>query len=110
MSLAWHLRRSRHLGCHDGGSARPARRGRGSTCRPRWAGAAGSEKSARAAVTLTPCALNTSMSCREPSASSSGVAALTVSYSTRELTALLLWSLHAIVSWPELEIVVVDNG
>jgi glycosyltransferase involved in cell wall biosynthesis len=38
------------------------------------------------------------------------VAALTVSYNTRELTAFLLWSLHTIVSWPELEIVVVDNG
>jgi len=38
------------------------------------------------------------------------VAALTVSYNTRELTAFLLWSLRTIVSWPELEIVVVDNG
>ena len=39
-----------------------------------------------------------------------GVAALTVSYNTRELTAFLLWSLRTIVGWPELEIVVVDNG
>jgi glycosyltransferase involved in cell wall biosynthesis len=38
------------------------------------------------------------------------VAALTVSYNTRELTAFLLWSLRTIVSWPELEILVVDNG
>jgi glycosyltransferase involved in cell wall biosynthesis len=37
-------------------------------------------------------------------------AVLTVSYNTRELTAFLLWSLRTIVSWPELEIVVVDNG
>jgi glycosyltransferase involved in cell wall biosynthesis len=39
-----------------------------------------------------------------------GVAVLTVSYNTRELTALLLWSLHRILAWPDLEIVVVDNG
>jgi cellulose synthase/poly-beta-1,6-N-acetylglucosamine synthase-like glycosyltransferase len=38
------------------------------------------------------------------------VTALTVSYNTRELTAFLLWSLRTIVRWPELEIVVVDNG
>jgi glycosyltransferase involved in cell wall biosynthesis len=38
------------------------------------------------------------------------VTALTVSYNTRELTAFLLWSLRTIVAWPELEIVVVDNG
>jgi glycosyltransferase involved in cell wall biosynthesis len=38
------------------------------------------------------------------------VAAPTLSYNTRELTAFLLWSLRTIVSWPELEIVVVDNG
>ena len=37
-------------------------------------------------------------------------AALSVSYNTRELTAFLLWSLRTIVSWPELEIVVIDNG
>ncbi len=43
-------------------------------------------------------------------ASSESVTALVVSYNTRELTALLLWSLCTIVSWPELEIVVVDNG
>lgn len=35
---------------------------------------------------------------------------VTVSYNTRELTAFLLWSLRTIVSWPELEGVVVDNG
>ena len=34
---------------------------------------------------------------------------MTVSYDTRELTALLLWSLCTIVNWPDLEIVVVDN-
>jgi GT2 family glycosyltransferase len=45
-----------------------------------------------------------------PGASHGSVAALTVSYNTRELTAFLLWSLRTIVSWPELEIVVVDNG
>jgi glycosyltransferase involved in cell wall biosynthesis len=38
------------------------------------------------------------------------VTAVTVSYNTRELTAFLLWSLRTIVSWAELEIVVVDNG
>jgi glycosyltransferase involved in cell wall biosynthesis len=38
------------------------------------------------------------------------VAAVIVSYNTRELTAFLLWSLRTIVSWPELEIVVVDNA
>jgi len=45
-----------------------------------------------------------------PGASRGSVAALTVSYNTRELTALLLWSLRTIVSWPEPGIVVVDNG
>jgi hypothetical protein len=45
-----------------------------------------------------------------PEASRGRVTALIVSYNTRELTALLLWSLCMIVSWPELEIVVVDNG
>ena len=35
---------------------------------------------------------------------------MTVSCNTRELTAFLLWSLWTIVRWPELEIVVVDNG
>jgi glycosyltransferase involved in cell wall biosynthesis len=38
------------------------------------------------------------------------VAVVTVSYNTQELTALLLWSLRTIVNWPDLEIVVVDNG
>jgi hypothetical protein len=38
------------------------------------------------------------------------VAVVTVSYNTRELTAFLLWSLRTIVTWPNLEIVVVDNG
>ncbi|HEY0935057.1 MAG TPA: glycosyltransferase [Trebonia sp.] len=45
-----------------------------------------------------------------PGASRGSAAVLTVSYNTRELTAFLLWSLRMIVSWPELEIVVVDNG
>jgi hypothetical protein len=45
-----------------------------------------------------------------PGASRGSVAALTVSYNTRELTAFLLWSLCTILSWPELEVVVVDNG
>jgi glycosyltransferase involved in cell wall biosynthesis len=45
-----------------------------------------------------------------PAASRERVTAVTVSYNTRELTALLLWSLRTIVKWPELEIVVVDNG
>ena len=38
------------------------------------------------------------------------VAVITVSYNTRELTALLLWSLCRILAWGSLEIVVVDNG
>ena len=38
------------------------------------------------------------------------VAVITVSYNTRELTALLLWSLRRILAWGSLEIVVVDNG
>ena len=38
------------------------------------------------------------------------VAVITVSYNTRELTALLLWSLRRILDWKSLEIVVVDNG
>jgi len=38
------------------------------------------------------------------------VAVATVSYNTRELTALLLWSLRRILEWESLEIVVVDNG
>ncbi|HEY3479673.1 MAG TPA: glycosyltransferase family 2 protein [Streptomyces sp.] len=38
------------------------------------------------------------------------VAVVTVSYNTRELIAFLLWSLRTIVHWPDLEIVVVDNG
>ena len=45
-----------------------------------------------------------------PKASHESATALIVSYNTRELTAFLLWSLRTIVSWPELEIVVVDNG
>ncbi len=45
-----------------------------------------------------------------PGASRDSVAALIVSYNTRELTAFLLWSLRTSVSWPELEIVVVDNA
>jgi glycosyltransferase involved in cell wall biosynthesis len=38
------------------------------------------------------------------------VAVVSVSYNTRELTGLLLWSLRRIVDWPDLDIVVVDNG
>src|SRR5258708_1356584 len=38
------------------------------------------------------------------------VAVVTVSYNTRELTALMLWSLRRILQWESLEIVVVDNG
>jgi glycosyltransferase involved in cell wall biosynthesis len=38
------------------------------------------------------------------------VAVITVSYNTRELTALMLWSLRRILQWESLEIVVVDNG
>ena len=45
-----------------------------------------------------------------PRASRESVTAVVVSYNTRELTAFLLWSLRTVVSWPELEIVVIDNG
>jgi glycosyltransferase involved in cell wall biosynthesis len=38
------------------------------------------------------------------------VAVVSVSYNTMELTGFLLWSLRTIVHWPDLEIVVVDNG
>lgn len=38
------------------------------------------------------------------------VAVVTVSYNTLELTAFLLWSLHRILEWAELEVLVVDNG
>ena len=38
------------------------------------------------------------------------VAVVSVSYNTRELTGLLVWSLCRIVHWPGLEIVIVDNG
>ncbi|HXT90675.1 MAG TPA: glycosyltransferase family 2 protein [Trebonia sp.] len=38
------------------------------------------------------------------------VTVVTVSYNTRELTALLLWSLRRILGWEPLEVVVVDNG
>ena len=37
-------------------------------------------------------------------------AVITVSYNTRELTALLLWSLRRVLDWEPLEVVVVDNG
>jgi hypothetical protein len=46
----------------------------------------------------------------DPRASRKSATALVVSHNTRELTAFLLWSLCTVVSWPELEIVVVDNG
>ena len=38
------------------------------------------------------------------------VAVITVSYNTKELTALLLWSLYRVLEWRSLEVVVVDNG
>jgi N-acetylglucosaminyl-diphospho-decaprenol L-rhamnosyltransferase len=38
------------------------------------------------------------------------VAVVCASYNTKELTGLLLWSLRRIVVWPDLDIVVVDNG
>jgi len=38
------------------------------------------------------------------------VAVVTVSYNTRELTALMLWSLRRVLEWKSLEVVVVDNG
>ncbi|MEY9894183.1 glycosyltransferase involved in cell wall biosynthesis [Catenulispora sp. MAP5-51] len=47
---------------------------------------------------------------RDPDVAAGRVAVVTVSYNTRELTAFLLWSLRTIVAWPDLEIVVVDNG
>jgi glycosyltransferase involved in cell wall biosynthesis len=37
-------------------------------------------------------------------------AVVTASYNTRELTALLLWSLRRVLEWGSLEVVVVDNG
>ncbi|MEZ0109848.1 hypothetical protein ABH920_003862 [Catenulispora sp. EB89] len=45
-----------------------------------------------------------------PTVDEGRVAVVTVSYNTLELTAFLLWSLRTIVTWPKLEIVVVDNG
>lgn len=45
-----------------------------------------------------------------PEGACESVTAVIVSYNTRELTAFLLWSLRTVLSWPELEIVVVDNG
>ncbi len=44
------------------------------------------------------------------SANGDRVVVVTVSYNTKELTALLLWSLRTLLDWPALEIVVVDNG
>ena len=38
------------------------------------------------------------------------VAVITVSFNTRELTALLLWSLRRVLEWESLEAIVVDNG
>ena len=38
------------------------------------------------------------------------VTVVSVSYNTKELTALLLWSLHRILDPPDLSILVVDNG
>jgi glycosyltransferase involved in cell wall biosynthesis len=45
-----------------------------------------------------------------PAGSRDRVAVVSVSYNTRELTALLVWSLRRIVNWPGLQIVIVDNG
>ena len=38
------------------------------------------------------------------------MAVITVSFNTRELTELMLWSLRRILEWESLEVVVVDNG
>lgn len=38
------------------------------------------------------------------------VAVVTVSYNTKDLIALLLWSLHRVLDWQPLEVLVVDNG
>jgi hypothetical protein len=38
------------------------------------------------------------------------VVGVTVSYNTKELTALLLWSLYRVLEWWSLDVVVVDNG
>lgn len=38
------------------------------------------------------------------------VVVVTVSYNTKELTALLLWSLYRVLDWRSLDVVVVDNG
>jgi glycosyltransferase involved in cell wall biosynthesis len=46
----------------------------------------------------------------QPPARRGQVAVVSVSFNTRELTAFLLWSLRRIVSWPSLEIIIVDNG
>src|SRR5260370_1049959 len=46
----------------------------------------------------------------QPDRPTERVAAVSVSFNTRELTGFLLWSLRRIVHWPGLEIVIVDNG
>lgn len=38
------------------------------------------------------------------------VAVVTVSYNTKDLTALLLWSLYRVLEWGALDVVVVDNS
>jgi len=45
-----------------------------------------------------------------PSASGDDTTVVTASYNTRELTALLLWSLHRVLSGERPDVVVVDNG
>jgi glycosyltransferase involved in cell wall biosynthesis len=45
-----------------------------------------------------------------PGTSEGGVAILTVSYNTRELTAFLLWSLRRVLQYPDIEVVVIDNA
>ena len=46
----------------------------------------------------------------EATEESGHVTVVTVSYNTKELTALLLWSLYRILDWRSLGVVVVDNG
>lgn len=38
------------------------------------------------------------------------MAVVAVSYNTRDLTALLLWSLYRVLEWRALDVLVVDNG
>ena len=47
---------------------------------------------------------------RDAEGEAARVAVVTVSYNTKELTALLLWSLYRVLDWAALDVVVVDNG